>query len=286
MLVLDGWAGRTAQPALAAPPAPDARAAGELELDVLHLNIYGHVGNADSDEEVRALVENLVQLIGDRQPDLVSLNEVCKSQADGLRDALAGRYRLYASLAWWPAVTKPACGGSFGRAILVREDLARGGKPFVRQLPVDRQRDLAKRPIVCLAMWRVTTVFCTTHLTAGGGEERDRERALQVEKIHRTFAPYNAVGWNIILGADMNMRPSDPNLNSVYEPSYGDGAYGIYREAHPDRTTKEPTTDGGSPIDYIFVNNRPLSISTPTITEVEYSDHHVYEATVLLGTHR
>ncbi|MPZ60540.1 MAG: hypothetical protein GEU93_04430 [Propionibacteriales bacterium] len=67
---------------LAAQPGGTAAFAApvddEAELDVLHLNIWGHVGNADSEEEVRALVDNLVDLVHERQPDLVSLNEVCK----------------------------------------------------------------------------------------------------------------------------------------------------------------------------------------------------------------
>lgn len=140
--------------------------------------------------------------------------------------------------------------------------------------------DLAKRPIVCLDMPKLNTLFCSTHLTAGRSDVVNRERALQVEKIHAIFAPSNDAGRNIIFGADMNMRPHDPILDSVYEPSYGGGAYGIYRDAHPDRTTKAGTTDGGSPIDYIFVNDVPSSISPPRITPVEYSDHHLYEATV------
>jgi endonuclease/exonuclease/phosphatase family metal-dependent hydrolase len=251
-----------------------------MDFDVLHLNIWGHVGNADSEEEVQALVDNLTDLVHDRQPDLVSLNEVCKSQADGLRESLAGEYQVYASLAWWPAVQKPACGGEFGRAILVRDELTKDSKAFAKQLPVDEERDLAKRPIVCLAMEPLRTLFCSTHLTAGSSDAVDQERALQVEKIHATFAPYNARDWNIILGADMNMRPNDPNLDSIYEPSYGDGAYGIYREAHPDRTTKEETHQSGAPIDYIFINDQPISISRPLITPVDYSDHHVYEASV------
>lgn len=263
--------------------APVANASGRLDLDVLHLNIYGHVGNADSEEEVDELVENLAELIDERRPDFVSLNEVCKSQSDGLSRALAGDYRVYAALDWWPAVSKPACGGAFGRAIVVRSELTHGSHSFVHQLPVDTERDLAKRPIVCLDLPMLNTVFCSTHLTAGSSDAVNRERALQVEMIHEIFAPYNDAGRNIIFGADMNMRPGDPILDSVYEPSYGDGAYGIYRDAHPDRTTKAGTTDGGSPIDYIFVNDVALAISPPTITPVEYSDHHVYEATVTVN---
>ncbi|MPZ60541.1 MAG: hypothetical protein GEU93_04435 [Propionibacteriales bacterium] len=171
----------------------------------------------------------------------------------------------------------------FGRAILVRDDLAEGGKSFDRQLPVDRQRDLAKRPIICLAMARIHTLFCSTHLTSGGTEERDQERAAQVEKMHKTFKPYIADEWNVVFGADMNMRPADDNLDSVYDPSYGQGAHGIYLEAHPDRLTSAPTHESGNAIDYVFVSD-PLSISTPTITDVPYSDHHVYETTILVST--
>lgn len=248
-----------------------------VDLDVLHLNIFGHVGNADSEEEVTSLVNNLATLIREQQPDLVSLNEVCKSQSDGLANLLAGEYRIFASLDWWPAVQKPACGGAFGRAVLIRVDLP-GGRDFDKQLPV--KVDEASRPTVCAEIPHLRTLFCTTHLTSSSGVDRDEERARQVKKLHTIFAPYNARNWNIILGGDLNMRPSDPNLNSIYEPSYGGGAYGIYREAHPDRTTKAGTTDGGAPIDYIFVNDQPISISPPTITDVDYSDHHVYQATV------
>ena len=272
-----------------ANPSP-AHAANELaplerapveHYDVLHLNIHGHVGNADSPDEVVALVDNLTELIRTRQPDLVSLNEVCKSQADGLELALGEQYVLYASLGWWPAVSKPACGGSFGRAVMVRRDLAQGGEGFAVQFPVEV--DEAIRPFVCFEITPRSALFCTAHLTSGSRADRDLERARQVQTIHEVFEPYNHDDWDIILAGDLNMRPQDDNLDSIYDGRrYRDGQ-GIYREADPRYLrVKEATHDGGAPIDYIFINDQPASISPPTITPVPYSDHHVYEATVTI----
>lgn len=250
-----------------------------VDLDVLHLNVCGYIGNADSPEDVGSLVNALVTLIRAEQPALVSLNEVCKSQADGLAARIAGRYRMLASLDWWPAIRKPACDGAFGRAVLIRNDLP-VGRDFVEQLPVTV--DGAVRPTVCAEVPHLRTLFGTTHLTSGRTPDRDEERARQVRMLHTIFKPYNAGGWNVILAGDFNMWPGDRNLNSIYEPSYGGGAVGIYREAHPDRTTKAATTDAGAPFDYIFVNDRPISITAPTIADVPYSDHHIYQATVRL----
>lgn len=251
-----------------------------MDLDILHLNICGHGGNADSPEDVGNLVNALATLISAKQPALVSLNEVCRSQADGLAARIEGQYRTLASLDWWPAIKKPACGGAFGRAVLIRNDLP-GEREFAKKLPV--KVDDAVRPTVCAEVSQLRTLFCTTHLTSGKAPDRDDERARQVEMLHTIFKPYNAGGWNVILAGDFNMWPGDLNLNSIYEPSYGGGAEGIYREAHPDRTTKAATTDAGAPFDYIYVNAQPISISAPTITDVPYSDHHVYQATVRLN---
>jgi hypothetical protein len=256
---------RIAFDAVAYTPATSSRT-----LKVLHWNIAGATIN-DGDYYV---VDRLVQEILARQPDIVSVNEICVNQFDTLRRRLADAgYEM----GWGFNVVQTGNFTCFnlddprftvGNAVLVRGTVVdKQNYDFSEDqelVEVDDEDTTPGRGVAC-----VTARFsgtdrdvkaCSTHLETGYPENPDA--GIQVRELARVLGP-QARQMPFILAGDTNLATprTDSAMDPIYGPPIGTGDFGEIEQERACVTS--PTCElaqGGAPtfddrkIDYIFAD--------------------------------
>lgn len=200
----------------APPPVQPAAATARTpyRLVVADTNIAGGQHNHG---RIRAL-DRVLDLVRERRLDVVTLQEVCRSQYDALRTRAATRGWHFA---FYPQRTRnPDC--------LYGSDSRRFGTviaspwPLRVHEPIDLPGDDGKRDFAMLCAdldvaGRAprAAMVCTVHLRAFGGTEAVRLRAEQTAKIRdrlRTPARDRAV----VLAGDFNSAPQRAAMTNIY----------------------------------------------------------------------
>ncbi|MER6037923.1 endonuclease/exonuclease/phosphatase family protein [Streptomyces sp. NPDC001835] len=191
-----------------------------MTYKVWHWNVAGDESNFGSTEN--GLVDAILGSVSYRDPDFISLNEVCPDQyraiLKGLQDA------------GWPQNTT-----NFARfepmpdvdADLCKDDTGADQDPygvalFSRFAPSSTDRitlpsdgDKARK-LLCasIASQPGGLKFCTTHITFNS-----TVKPAQLDAVRAQMEQVTTAGGTVITAGDFNTQPHDPLLNSWYSPS-------------------------------------------------------------------
>jgi endonuclease/exonuclease/phosphatase family metal-dependent hydrolase len=188
-------------------------------------------------------------------PEVLLLQEVCRSMLDRLADDGRGGMRVVAFHARRSHPTD--CNkGDIGEAVVYTGSAA-NAEPQSIDFGVGGDQNYG---MACLRFRHDgrRTVACSTHLPAGRDAADDALRSASTARINELTEPIIADSDVLIVGGDFNTKPKTATMDAIY----GDGkdAVGRFREVHQMATgTVERdgkvtiSKDGGSKFDYIFV---------------------------------
>jgi endonuclease/exonuclease/phosphatase family metal-dependent hydrolase len=242
---------------------------------VLQYNLCGaavgcpwNAGGSGRGTSVARLVQSAVR----SEPDIVTVNEICLTQYEALKEQLArAGWRMdgtYAS----SQDNVPACGrtGRFGSAVLSRGDVPddrQDYRPFTHtggETYTNGGRTvLVHRGLLC-AHTRVhgkRLVACTAHAYSKAPE--------QLREIKDWAAAFPR-SVPVVLAGDLNLPPDAPALSQLT---------GRFTEA--DHADDEPTA-GGRKIDYVFAERRYVRSSSADAVKYPESDHALLRGTFRL----
>lgn len=236
---------------------PDPEEPTEIRATYRFLT-WNIAGGKEHDCRTAEITAAVVRMVRERGSDFVGLNEVCRSQYDSIREALAEVWGHRASAVF----SAYADGGRVSNAIFSRYDLL----GFTReQVGADRY---GTRNLVCgRVRSRPNLRFCSIHLSPATSLARP-----QLMRVRD-----HVEGWwddtrdTVILAGDFNLEPNDRAFDAFYasganHPDHNPSNHGDYRELDDDdaahcrgygersvpRTGGGPCRDGRR-IDLIFV---------------------------------
>ena len=205
-------------------PAPEPESADPVDgpsvvqttYRVMQWNI---AGGKENDCRTAGIARAVLRFIREKGSQFISLNEVCRSQYEAIRDALADR---------WGKTTRFSAFAPLGRvgvAIFSRFDLR---DVFEVKIGEDSYGD---RKLLCARMrTREHMRFCATHLSPGAG------RRVQLSRVMSRLENW----WDnrrdtVILAGDFNLEPNDSAFDEVYasganHPDHNPANRGAYRE--------------------------------------------------------
>ncbi|MFC5824143.1 endonuclease/exonuclease/phosphatase family protein [Nonomuraea insulae] len=291
----------------ALPTGPaSAASSATATYKIWHWNMAGHQQHLGS--TTNGIIQAIAGSISYRQPDFVSINEICRNQYDAVIDALQsmGWPQNPANFARYEPMTAAGdpgyCAGyGIGIAIFSRFAL---GDTLRQALPYDgsdKQRKLLCAPVAA----QPTTRFCTTHLTTVAAY-----KAAQLGHVHSVLEAYRSQGDVPIIAGDFNVQPDSPLLNTWYDASVdtdaNQGNAGRYHELD-DREAVcpgwgEQTTESNKlgacgqsgKVDLIFVpadrltgyraDAHPIGHVCGGNRDKPCSDHRIVDATISVTT--
>ncbi|PTL75106.1 endonuclease/exonuclease/phosphatase family protein [Vitiosangium sp. GDMCC 1.1324] len=240
---------------LAAILVPRARAEASQPLKILQWNMAGAARNGGDGPPVDRLVEKIKEL----RPDIVSINEVCHSQATFLHDSLA---KSGIAMNWhFGRASKNflnQCNGLFGadawagNAVFTTAPIREEKDYWFSGTNIVEERSTETRGFTCLtADFTHPVRVCAIHLDPGGATEATpvAQASAIVDKFHKTLED-----WPTLLLGDFNATP-EHYLQRLYAPEVG--GQGVFFEVDMDRGQPprgEPTHAEGK-LDYIFANS-------------------------------
>ena len=242
---------------IAAPAAAQAQAT-PYNHTYLQFNMGGDKWNRGGRR--LAVADAVARSVNQRNPFIVTLNEVCKNQYDRLYQKVP-HYGKFSHAGTSENPVRCANGQLYGNAILIRSSnysvigsfpLPGGGEP--RRLFCIKHKPTGAQPIVA----------CVTHIT--NIREYRREQIARVAQITRGYWDENGV----LVGGDFNVTPSDNRLDVMYRNDKG-----IFNEVDAD--DNEPTLDRpvgrDKKVDYIFLSDFDWDRLDGDATHSGYSDH-------------
>jgi len=276
-----------------AKPAPDEYVIGQFNM-AGGTTEYGTKGNAAPDA--------LAAVVKDRKPALITMQETCRDWNRRLRKQLPDY-----TVVFGPVDNLARDRGSpaqchhptdFGNTVVLRKDLGFDKDTAAAHLLGSTSGD-EYRQMLCVRSKSRKIVGCTAHLTPGGGrylESRRREAAEAERILASRYADYT-----VIVGGDINDRPSSGVLDGFYHRDYKRGAHGALKEAgspcgdsmkfkhrtadlprnrYAQCRSGEPTHSRGK-IDYLFVSPS-VEVKGSSVNHSEQSDHRQLWARVVI----
>ncbi|MGW9137580.1 endonuclease/exonuclease/phosphatase family protein [Streptomyces sp. NPDC055681] len=232
------------QAAAEPPPVPIRQT-----LKVLHWNMAGAARNDGDGPPVDRLMEKIREL----DPDIVTINEVCHSQATFLRDELqdAGIQMSWhfgrASSNWFNT-----CNGLFGadawagNAIFTKAPIGEQKDYWFSGNEIVEERSNETRGFTCLTAYFALAVrTCSVHTDPDNNIARAQTAAIAAKfSSDVDQRPY-------LLAGDFN-APPDVHQPSMYVPEAGGG--GKFYEVGWQQPNMGDATHGEGKLDYIFAN--------------------------------
>lgn len=236
-----------------------------------------------------------VQQIEEHQPELATIQEVCRPWFDALQETHPQWTMAYhARKKHNGNSNNPGChGDDIGEAVIYTR--APGRPTTVIDYPNNNADGVEKFGLACIEFSHrgIPTLGCSTHLSAyptSGGRGTQPERGPQVAAIMAHTAPYRAAGWAVIVGGDLNMGSSNDkhaaDLNQILGPEVG-GTGEFYDASQLELGIRQtrPTTDKGNRIDYVLFAGSRTPWGTAGVT-MSYEDspagHHLLTADAVL----
>lgn len=290
------------------PPQEEPAGTGQL-LRVMQWNICGAAQTCSNRGASGSgtSVARLAQEAQDRSPDLMSVNEICRSQYRELDTLLALRGWRMQGVYQEMHDNVASCGadGSYGLAVFSRErlDAPARYRPFAstsEEYVAQGRAEQVRRGVLCVP----TTVhgrrveLCGAH---SGTEPEQLAEARRWFADPALFPPELPV----VFAGDLNQQPNEAPLGGLYAHTRGekdtrdpDGRFleadetdrSWFRQGAAGGVTCDPaavtrcrngapTSDDGRKIDYIFVTEAHFTSPTGRTTSFPESDHMLYEGT-------
>ncbi|MFI1017805.1 endonuclease/exonuclease/phosphatase family protein [Streptomyces sp. NPDC020965] len=208
-------------------PAGSAAVPGTATYKVWHWNVSGHEANYGSTQN--GLVDAVLGSLAHRNPDFISLNEVCPDQyraiLKGLQDAGWPQSATnFARFEPMPDVDADLCGNDPGAdqdpyGVAVFSRFAPTGTDRIT-LPYDGDK---ARKLLCVPIAGLPGAprFCTTHITF-----KPAFKTAQLHAVHTKMVEVTAAGGTVITAGDFNVQPHDPLFDTWYAPSVATPANG------------------------------------------------------------
>ncbi|AZK94654.1 MULTISPECIES: endonuclease/exonuclease/phosphatase family protein [Streptomyces] len=299
-----------AVPAVASPAAP-----GTATYRIWHWNVAGHANNFGS--TANGLVDAILGSLSHRNPDFISLNEVCPDQYQAVLKGLqaAGWPQSATNFARFepmPDANADLCGNDGGGpdqdpyGVAVFSRFAPTGTDRIT-LPYDGDK---ARKLLCVPVAGQPggLRFCTTHITFNA-----TYKTAQLNTVRTRMQDWTTTGGTVITAGDFNVQPHDGLLDDWYAPSvasaHNGNNSGIFRELDDldplcpgwGEQTTEGTLAGkcGQPakVDLVFVaESRLVSYQADALpvardrcvnrsgTFIPCSDHRIVDATATVTT--
>ncbi|MFC8508735.1 endonuclease/exonuclease/phosphatase family protein [Streptomyces sp. NPDC057411] len=299
----------------AAGSGATAAASGTATYRIWHWNIAGHAINRGSTDN--GLVTAILGSVSYRNPDFISLNEVCPDQyraiLKGLQDAGWPQSPTnFARFEPMPDADADLCKDDAGAdqdpyGVAVFSRFPPSGTDRIT-LPYDGDK---ARKLLCtpLATLPGGPRFCTTHITFDNAYKQS-----QLDAVRAKMEQWTAAGGTVITAGDFNVQPHDPMLDAWYAPSVATAANanntGLFRELDDldplcpgwGEQTTEGTLAGacGQPakVDLVFAAESRLAgydadahpiaqdrcLNSARTAYIPCSDHRIVDATVTVTT--
>ncbi|MBT2444773.1 endonuclease/exonuclease/phosphatase family protein [Streptomyces sp. ISL-36] len=202
-------------------PAGSAAVTGTATYKVWHWNIAGHALNFGATDN--GLVDAILGSLSYRDPDFISLNEICPDQyraiLKGLQDANWPQSPSnFARFEPMPDVDADLCKSDNGGpdtdpyGVAVFSKFAPSGTDRIT-LPSDGDK---ARKLLCVPITSQPggLRFCTTHITF-----KNAYKQAQLDTVRTKMEQFTAAGGTVITAGDFNVQPHDPLLDNWYAQS-------------------------------------------------------------------
>ncbi|MDH2426568.1 endonuclease/exonuclease/phosphatase family protein [Sphaerisporangium sp. TRM90804] len=228
-----------AGPAAAASPASAAQEYRVLQLNLCHSGVNTSCYNGD------ATMREARDVIAARQPQVVSLNEICRNDVPALAAAMGDGFSAFAP-ARRPDGTPVRCtnGDEYGNGLIFRS--AAAGNVFSGQYTA-QDGGSEKRVYVCVDFADLTG--CATHLSTTGGVAMSQCKAAIALLRDRA-----ASGKATFLAGDLNLR---------YAPLFGHNVQ--------DCNVAPFFRKGDGSVQHVFAAN--LGFTRTEVIGMRYTDH-------------
>jgi endonuclease/exonuclease/phosphatase (EEP) superfamily protein YafD len=185
VLVVAGLAGSSA-----ADPTGD-------QTTYLQLNLCGNVCNGGG----LAIVTKLANVIANRHPHALTLNEVCENQLTRLDADLAGYEGRFDP-------TGPTCrnGARYGNAALLRTEVV----SLVGSWSLPNLAGREPRRLMCLG-GRSPEIVCVTHIST-----QPVDIGAQLRTVASVLSGLSSGGASVVLGGDFNVDPADDRMHPLW----------------------------------------------------------------------
>lgn len=282
LLAATGLVATVAGPTAASPGGgPIAAKAVLTNVDFLQFNVAGATRN-NGDLVVSRKVDELVEI---RNPNIITLNELCRNQYSKLKELLPSYDSMWATT----LLEAENCNnGEYGIAVFSENAMT---DQFERQLPDDPGNPEGRKLLCGKTDFHSRVVAaCVTHLHP----KSEYWRNLQIQKsLYFINDEYNA-NRPIVFGGDFNLNPNDNDLDRVYSSGNGGDAFGRYDEVDQGHgcSSGDPKCRGGvdthdteGKVDYIFITDCDFkSIEGSTFSSpVKADDKALSDHRVLVG---
>ncbi|MFD9335131.1 endonuclease/exonuclease/phosphatase family protein [Streptomyces sp. NPDC060028] len=288
--------------------AGEEEPSGEL-LRVMEWNICGAAQNCQNRGATGdgTSVVRLAEQVEARHPDLLGVNEICRSQFEALQRLVSIRgWRMEGSYAQMHDNVR-SCGsdGSYGLAIFSREPLTappkyRAFASTSEEYVAQGRAEQVRRGMLCAP----TTVKYRRVMLCGAHAGTEPEQLAEMQGWFADPALFPA-DLPVVFAGDLNQQPNEASLAGLYSHTRGEkdtyeprgrfieadegdrswfrqGAAGGVRCDAPGVTrcrNGAPTADDGRKIDYIFATEAHFTGPEGRTEDFPESDHVLYEGT-------
>ncbi|MGW5009620.1 endonuclease/exonuclease/phosphatase family protein [Streptomyces parvulus] len=223
-----------------------------------------------------------VRRLADDGADVVLLQEACAADAESVRDALGGTWRL----AFRPYTSREASGraravecdgrgrGAAGLALLSAHPLS-----AVRSVPSRQPVTGLGRGILCATVGVVDVRVCNAHLSLPGSDLAHPGWEYRDDQLRALDGTVR--GRRTVFGGDFNLRP--PGARNASGWVWPDSAYRVFRECDQDSAADRsgrPTHESGHKLDYLFTG---LPRKGCAVRDTGVSDHRALLLRVATG---
>lgn len=240
-------------------------ATASSSAQLTQLNVKGLIEQDDIGR--LTAIDYIVSRALDEQPLAISLNELCLSQAFFIAMYLQGTYSNHYAPAFWRPWNQDAGNCrlephvpdvQYGNQVLMRHTFSSSGTHYYSQTDTGTNGAVVWRNATCMTTTAFLNAFhaCSTHFTLGSpypGQENDFAFLVAFDSSRYRFG----------LG---DLNGNRHLLPAAYQTAWWEADHNV---------SKRSTSDGGSPIDYVYaVRDHTASGQNATITPLGFSDHH------------
>lgn len=256
--------------------ASEQPASADQSHPYLQFNVCGNICYEGGLEAADHLRDSILAW----RPVIVTLNEICRPQAERLSELLRGSdhpmdHRFVATT----VTTK--CPGEFGNAVFTRGPII--GDAEIFELPNAAVSEQRKMICVETALEAGATVLaCSVHIVYPSDRNNGANHKPQIDRVAEIVNERARSGTAVVLGGDFNEKPDRSEngrgptlLRAITDEAVG----GMFDEV--DRADNERTL-GGSKVDHIFFSANRFCCFDGQPTDPVVSDHRLLRGTATL----